>query len=278
MQQRVSAGTQKLFLQIASLNLCKLAFAKNTFLQYMPERSFDDFDKYAKDYRSIHTDNIKMSGANSFYFAQMKVKLLQGYEENKTLKILDIGCGDGTTEGFINKYFPEWKITAIDISEKSIEEAKSKNIFNCDFQAYDGINIPFENEIFDIVFMAGVLHHIDFSLHSNLIKQINRVLKKAGRFYLFEHNPFNPLTRYLVNTCEFDKKAKLLKSNYTVNLLKKNNFTIDRKEFIIFFPRKGILSKFIFLEKYLQWLPLGGQYFIIAKKKLIKIDFLIYQK
>ena len=69
-----------MFLKIASLNLCNLAFAKNTFLRYMAERSFDDFDAYAKDYRSIHTKNIKMSGADSFYFAEMKdkIKLRQG--------------------------------------------------------------------------------------------------------------------------------------------------------------------------------------------------------
>ena len=88
----------------------------------MAERSFDDFDAYAKDYRSIHTDNIKISGADSFYFAEMKVRLLQQFEKNTPLKILDVGCGDGTTEVYMNKYFPAWQITAIDISEKSIEE------------------------------------------------------------------------------------------------------------------------------------------------------------
>ena len=84
-----------MFLQIASLNLCNLAFAKNTFLQYMAERSFDDFDAYAKEYRGIHTENIKISGADSFYFAEMKVKLLQQLEGNVSLKALDVGCGEG---------------------------------------------------------------------------------------------------------------------------------------------------------------------------------------
>jgi hypothetical protein len=83
---------------------------------------------------------------------------------------------------------------------------------------------------------------------------------------LFEHNPLNPLTKYLVRTCVFDKDAKLLKNSYAIRLLKYNDFKILVKKFIIFFPRKGVLSKVIFLEKYLQWLPLGGQYFIVAKK------------
>ena len=232
----------------------------------MPERSFDDFDAYAKNYRSIHTENIKFSGADSFYFAEMKVRLQQQYEKNINLKILDIGCGDGSTEIFINKYFPAWHINAIDISQQSISIAKDKSISNCEFQVYDGLHIPFTNENFDIVFMAGVLHHVSFSLHNNLISEIERVLNRKGRLYLFEHNPFNPVTKHLVNTCVFDKDAKLLKSDYTKNLLKKNKLNVVTSKFIIFFPRKGILSKLIFLEKYLQWLPLGGQYFLRAIK------------
>lgn len=267
MQQTTLKERQELFLKIASLNLCKLAFAKNTFLGYMAERSFDDFDAYAADYRSIHTENIKISGADSFYFAEMKVKLLQQYKNNTSLKILDVGCGDGVTEMYMNKYFPSWQITAIDVSEKSIEEAKKRNVSNSEFQTYDGNQIPFADKTFDIVFMAGVLHHIDFSLHGNVIKEVSRVLKQNASFYLFEHNPLNPVTKHLVNTCVFDKQAKLLKAGYTARLLKENNFTINKKLFIIFFPRKGILSKLVFFEKYFQWLPLGGQYFIVANKK-----------
>ena len=90
----------------------------------MSERSFDDFDEFAAAYRDIHTQNIKLSGADSFYFAEMKVRLLQDFEKNNSLKALDIGCGDGATELFMQQYFPNWKVYAIDISERSIEEAK----------------------------------------------------------------------------------------------------------------------------------------------------------
>ena len=233
----------------------------------MAERSFDDFDAYAKDYRSIHTTNIKIAGVDSFYFAEMKVKIITAFENDTVLKVLDVGCGDGATEVFMNKYFPSWDISAIDVSAKSIEEANSKNVNGCEFKTYDGKNFPFEDNSFDVVFMAGVLHHIDFSLHNGLFQEIKRVLKMNGRFYLFEHNPLNPVTKHLVNTCIFDKDARLLKAGYALQLLQKNNFKVEIKKFIIFFPRKGILSKFIFLEKYLQWLPLGGQYFIRSLKK-----------
>jgi hypothetical protein len=65
----------------------------------------------------------------------------------------------------------------------------------------------------------------------------------------------------------FDKDAKLLRSGYCASILKAAKLSIKKMDFIIFFPRKGILSKFIFLEKYLRWLPLGGQYFVRATKE-----------
>lgn len=233
----------------------------------MKERSFDDFDEFADDYRSIHTQNVKLSGADSFYFAAMKVRLLQQFEKNESLKVLDVGCGDGTTEVFMQEYFPAWQVSGIDVSGRSIEEAIKKKLPHSTFSIYDGANIPGGNGEFDIVFIAGVLHHVAFSLHSTLMKEVTRVLRPGGRLYLYEHNPLNPLTGYLVKTCVFDKEAKLLSSGYTSGLIKQCSLKETNKDFIIFFPRKGVLSKLIFLEKYLQWLPLGGQYVIRAVKQ-----------
>lgn len=232
----------------------------------MPERTFDDFDQHASGYRSIHTANIKLSGADSFYFAEMKVRLLGQFEQNRTMKVLDVGCGDGAVEMYMQRYFPAWKVMGIDVSEKSIGIAAARSLANSEFVWYDGHTIPFNDGEFDIVFMAGVLHHVTFNLHPQLISEVHRVLKGNGRFYLYEHNPLNPLTRHLVNTCVFDKDARLLKSNYAAGLLKRTGFRLHKKQFIIFFPRKGLLSRFIFIEKYLHWLPLGGQYLLAAKK------------
>lgn len=233
----------------------------------MPERKFDQFDEFAEDYRLVHTENIKISGADSHYFAEMKVKWLARFERNKPLRILDLGCGDGATAFYFQQYFSSWKSCGIDISAKSIEVAKERMLPNCDFVVYDGETIPYEDGYFDVVFVAGVFHHVDFLHHQQLAAEIYRVMKNSARLYLFEHNPLNPLTRYLVNTCVFDKDAKLLKSTYASALLNKSNFAAIRKKFIIFFPRKGWLSKLIFLEKYLERIPFGGQYVLMAKKK-----------
>lgn len=231
----------------------------------MSERRFDSFDEYASGYREIHNKNIRLSGANSFYFAEMKVKLLAEFESDRPLKVLDLGCGDGLTESYFNSYFPSWQVTGIDISEKSIAEAERRNL-KANFQVYNGLDIPFEGETFDIVFVAGVFHHVAFEFHQQLIRSINRVLATNGKLYLFEHNPLNPLTRYLVNTCEFDRDAKLLSSTYTSSLMKASGFTVRHKRFIIFFPRNRFFRIFLPLEKFFRRLPFGGQYFLVGEK------------
>lgn len=232
----------------------------------MAKRSFDDFDAYANDYRSIHSDNLKLSGADSFYFAEHKVKQLMQYESNTTIRMLDVGCGDGAIELFIERLLPHWQVEGIDISEKSIARAKEKQLHKAHFSLYNGREIPFEDNSFDVVFIAAVLHHIDFSLHAGLLKEILRVLKPGGRLYLFEHNPLNPVTRYLVNTCAFDKDAKLLGYRYTRNILETAAFRQIEKRFILFFPRSGLFAKMVKLENKLAWLPLGGQYMYRAIK------------
>lgn len=96
----------------------------------MTERSFDDFDGHAENYRQIHSENVKISEADSFYFAEHKVKLLQQFEKNEKCRVLDLGCGDGATEIFMNRYFPAFRIDGIDISLKSIKEKSRKQKYS----------------------------------------------------------------------------------------------------------------------------------------------------
>lgn len=85
------------------------------------------FDKFAEDYREIHTENVlKVSGADSDYFTEYKIAEISKFINNGKVW-LDFGCGDGNSARFILKYFPQSQYYGVDVSSESIEVAKKRN-------------------------------------------------------------------------------------------------------------------------------------------------------
>jgi SAM-dependent methyltransferase len=186
-------------------------------------------------------------------------------KESRDMKFLNFGCGIGKSEKYIRKYFPGSMIYSVDVSEESVKAAKERNKYleGIRFETFDGYHIPFEVE-FDVIFLANVLHHVPFARHLPLLKNLCSKMHKEGALFLFEHNPLNPLTVRAVNACEFDKEARLLNPFYTRTILSQSGFLWRKMRFIIFFPK--FLSFLVPYEKYLKKLPLGAQYYFIAKK------------
>ncbi|MEW6535541.1 MAG: methyltransferase domain-containing protein [Candidatus Auribacterota bacterium] len=78
--------------------------------------------------------------------------------------VLEAGCGVGAQTVILAKNSPGAKITAIDISESSLEEAKKRvesyGIRNVTFRQGDIFNLPFAPQSFDHVFICFVLEHL----------------------------------------------------------------------------------------------------------------------
>lgn len=166
----------------------------------------------------------------------------------------------------MRKYFQNSSIDGVDVSSKSIAVAQNRKIPNTFFQSYDGQHLPFENSVFDVIFIAGVLHHVDKKYHSQILRECYRTLKPGGRLYIFEHNPLNPVTRSIVKDCVFDHDAVLVRSAELENKIMQTKFKSVKTRFTIFFPRSKLFKFFVKLEKYLAWLPLGGQYYVLSVK------------
>ena len=225
------------------------------------------FNEIAKDYRDIHTENVSFTGGTSEYYAEYKIEEISSfYSPNEKLKILDLGCGDGISAVFFEKYFPNSNYLGIDLSVESLNMARNRNLKNAVFVEYDGFNIPFETEEFDLIFIACVLHHVEHDKHQQLLTECNRVLSKNGSLIIFEHNQKNPFTRKVVRDCVFDEDAVLIPHKQLKKTLEKSMFNNVKTSFTLFMPRKYFFNYLLFLEKLFKKIPFGGQYYTIAKK------------
>jgi len=79
-------------------------------------------------------------------------------------RVLEAGCGVGAQTVALARNSPQALITAVDISESSVAEAKrrveSAGIANVHFAVADILHLPFEPESFDHVFVCFVLEHL----------------------------------------------------------------------------------------------------------------------
>lgn len=222
-----------------------------------------DFDKHAESYEKQLTEDLKFFGEESKYFAEYKVRIVKECLKSKPVNILEYGCGIGMNLQFLVDYFPDSQVHGCDISAKSIEVA-SKNSTSVSFFLLEDNEIQENKETYDLIFVSNVFHHIEPQFRKKAISNINLMLKPDGRVFFFEHNPFNPVTRHIVNTCVWDTDAILLKPKESLGLFSEGGFKIIRKHYTLYFP--AFLKFLRPLEKGLFFLPFGGQYYIWAEK------------
>ena len=228
-----------------------------------------EFDKFAAEYRSMHRNNIRLSGESPEYFAEYKIKdvarelELRGTPATENIRVLDFGAGIGNSIPYFREHLPKAVLTCLDVSRKSLEIGESRFPRLAEFVSFDGKVLPFQDGAFDIVFVSCVFHHIPHNEHVGLLLELRRVLQPCGYLFLFEHNPMNPLTVYAVNTCPFDENARLIAPWVMRARTAAAGFVDPQIRFRIFFP--NALSHLRPLERTLRWLPLGAQYYVIAR-------------
>jgi ubiquinone/menaquinone biosynthesis C-methylase UbiE len=231
------------------------------------KKSEDIFDEFAGKYEQTVDSSIAISGDSVLDFALIKARLVSDSVGSEVgLKLLDFGCGTGTSTRALTDAMPALAaVTGIDPSIESIDRANAENTArNVNFLIQPSERLPFADESYDIVFTSCVFHHIERSDHAKWLGEIRRVLKRGGKFFLFEHNPLNPMTQRAVRECPFDEGVILLSSRYSQRVLRAAGFNPERTRFYYFFPR--MLSPLRRLEPMLQRVPLGAQYYVLARR------------
>lgn len=142
-------------------------------------------------------------------FAQaliLKDSVFRGVHFSDSKHILEVGCGVGAQSEVLLSLFPKVKITAIDISKSQVAKAESyyskhpmKDQIN--FRVADATQLPFEDSIFDGVFLCWILEHLSDPVGA--LKEIRRCMIPGTPIFLNE--VFSQLVYFSPNTPATDE-------------------------------------------------------------------------
>jgi SAM-dependent methyltransferase len=223
------------------------------------------FDRYADTYGETVDAVIGASGESVEFFASLKAELAWSVlKGTRPRRILDFGCGSGMSTRALRKVaHADVELTGVDPSAASIAAATARPPQRTTFVRSVGDRLPFEDASFDAAFTACVFHHIPVEEHEHWGRELRRVLRPGGIFINFEHNPYNPLTRRVVRNCPFDDGVTLLRPAYARRMIARAGFAAGEPHFYFFFP--AFLRGLRPLERWLRRIPIGAQYFVVAR-------------
>jgi 2-polyprenyl-3-methyl-5-hydroxy-6-metoxy-1,4-benzoquinol methylase len=226
----------------------------------MTKKNRVDFDNYTDQYEEFLQKQLVFFNKSRAYFSEYKIALVSKHRPTSAARILDFGCGIGLNLPFLLHYFPSAQIAATDLSEKSLGIVQGKYPEIKILQDYD-----LNDKKFNIILVSGVFHHIPTNEREGVMKKLAGLLSLDGRLFIFEHNPLNFITRRMVANCPFDQDAELITLRDMKRLIAgTTQLEIPASGYCLFFPEQ--MSSLRPLEKYLHWLPGGGQYFVIGAK------------
>jgi SAM-dependent methyltransferase len=229
----------------------------------MKENHFDDC---AADYNNILKEHVSFFDGDSDYYASYKINCLRNNIISNPGRILEYGCGIGRNLKFLKEQFPDAEISGCDLSEKSLTIAAKENPQARIFVS-DG-NMP-DNK-YNLIFISCVFHHIPSGQHIAVLKSISNLLEDNGEIFVFEHNPYNPVTVSVVRKCPIDVDAVLIKPKELKRVMEMSGLIAVKIYYTLFFP--SFLKAMRPLERYMSLIPMGGQYYIQARKNFNRTD------
>jgi len=145
------------------------------------------FENYGQKY---DTENFTQGTIGECDFIEQEISF------NKSVIILDVGCGTGRHSIELSKR--GYQVTGIDLSDSQLVRAREKaekQGLNIDFLKHDARNLPFENE-FDLVIMlcegAFSLMETD-EMNYEILKNAAKSLKGHGKIIFTTLNGLFPL-------------------------------------------------------------------------------------
>jgi SAM-dependent methyltransferase len=224
-----------------------------------------EFDRFADNYDECLNDALAASGETKEFFARERVEWLARCLKGSgpSNNALDYGCGTGDTTRLLREILGSQSVVGLDVSTLSLGRARERHGGHAQFFTF-GEYVP--DASIDVVYCNGVFHHIPVGERAAAVEYVFQCLRPGGIFALWENNPWNPGTQYVMYKCEFDHDAVKIDPPEAARLLRQGGFEVLRKDFRFFFPRA--LKVMRPAESLLVKVPLGGQYQVLARKPM----------
>ena len=153
------------------------------------------FENYAQKYDN---ENFTQGTIGECDFIESELQF------DKSVKILDVGCGTGRHTIELTKR--GYSVKGIDLSESQLEQARVK-AKNCnliiDFRQHDARNLPFSNE-FDLAIMlceGGFPLMETDEMNFEILKNVAKSLTDKGKFIFTTLNGLFPLYHSVEEFC-----------------------------------------------------------------------------
>lgn len=225
-----------------------------------------EFDRVADEYEAMLARSIAASGESPEFFARYKIADVAETVKREGCKVdslLDFGSGTGSSLPHLAELFPQAAVSCADVSKRCMDISRSRfPHIEADYREIEGMQLPFADASFDLVFSACVFHHIPSAQHRHWLGELHRVMRPQGRLFIFEHNPLNPLTVAAVRSCPFDDNAVLIGARAMAKRMELAGWRQTEIVYRIFFPHALAFARP--MERWMRKLPLGAQYFISA--------------
>jgi ubiquinone/menaquinone biosynthesis C-methylase UbiE len=153
-----------------------------------------------KHYRGISLDRFSkyydlMTPAERSKFRRKQIEL-SGIRTGES--VLDVGCGTGTLTILAKIAVGEsGEVAGIDIAANMISTAQdkaSKTGLDIDLRIASVDELPYPDGHFDLVTSSLMFHHLPVDIKAKGLREIHRVLKAKGRFFLCDFLTPHPLT------------------------------------------------------------------------------------
>lgn len=229
----------------------------------------NEFDQYAADYETTLNQGLKLTGESSAYFARGRIRWLKQRLQQcdfQARMALDFGSGTGGSLPFLFELLGLDSAVAVDTSSASLAQARQRcPELKVQYQVLSAFQPQGEQ---DLAFCNGVFHHIPPTERDRALTLIYQAIRPGGFFAFWENNPWNPMTRFMMQRVPFDRDAILVWPRTAKQLLRQAGFIVGSVDFLFIFPNR--LAALRWMEPWFIRLPLGGQYLVLARKPEIQ--------